>query len=405
MNHLTTDLAQALVENRDIKEIFREHLEHAVNQLLRNELTCFLDYEPYDAKGINSGNSRNGYYSRKFNTEFGELSIQVPRDRNGSFEQQTVAPYKRNSDSLEEVVIHLYKKGVTTSEIADLMEKMYGHHYSKQTISNFTKMVEADIEAYKSSPLNKRYVCVYLDATHIPLRRKTVAKEAVYIAIGIDEDGHKEVLDFTIAPTESAMVWEELIQGLKARGLENVLLFISDGLSGMTDAIHRVYPYAKHQTCLVHIARNINGKARVSDREEIADDFKKIHQATNLESSQEALKAFEKKWRPSYKKLVDNLVQNNQLLVFLDFPECIQRSLYSTNLIEGFNAQIKRYTKRKEQFPNEESLERFLVSIFLDYNQKFAMRCHRGFKKAKPEIIEMFEEQLAKQQSTPSLTV
>lgn len=302
MNHLTTDLAQALVENRDIKEIFREHLEHAVNQLLRNELTCFLDCEPYDAKGINSGNSRNGYYSRKFNTEFGELSIQVPRDRKGFFEQQTVAPYKRNSESLEEVVIHLYKKGVTTSEIADLMEKMYGHHYSKQTISNFTKMVGADIEAYKSSPLNKRYVCVYLDATHIPLRRKTVAKEAVYIAISIDEDGHKEVLDFTIAPTESAMVWEELIQGLKARGLENVLLFISDGLSGMTDAIHRVYPYAKHQTCLVHIARNINGKARVSDREEIADDFKKIHQATDLESAQEALKAFEKKWRPSYKK-------------------------------------------------------------------------------------------------------
>lgn len=155
---------------------------------------------------MNSGNSRNGYYSRKFNTEFGELSIQVPRDSDGFFEQQTVAPYKRNSESLEEVVIHLYKKGGTTSEIADLMEKMYGHHYSKQTISNFTKIVEADIEAYKYSPLNKRYVCVYLDATHTPLRRKTVAKEAVYIAIGIDEDGHKEVLDFTIAPTESAMV-------------------------------------------------------------------------------------------------------------------------------------------------------------------------------------------------------
>ncbi|GEM05949.1 hypothetical protein HMI01_29370 [Halolactibacillus miurensis] len=196
-----------------------------------------------------------------------------------------------------------------------------------------------------------------------------------------------------------------MIQGLKARGLENVLLFISDGLSGMTDAIHRVYPYAKHQTCLVHIVRNINGKARISDREEIADDFKNIHQATDLESAQEALEVFEKKWRPSYKKLIDKIVQNKQLIVFLDFPECIQRSLYSTNLIEGFNAQIKRYTKRKEQFPNEESLERFLVSIFLDYNQKFPMRCHRGFKKAKPEIIEMFEEQLAKQQSTPSLTV
>ena len=131
-----------------------------------------------------------------------------------------------------------------------------------------------------------------------PLRRKTVAKEAVYIAIGIDEDGHKEVLDFTIAPTESAMVWEELIQGLKARGLENVFLFISAGLFGMTDATCRVYPYAKHQTCLVHIARNINGKARVSDREEIAGDFKKIHQATDLESAKRGSRSFWKEMAP-----------------------------------------------------------------------------------------------------------
>jgi putative transposase len=134
---------------------------------------------------------------------------------------------------------------------------MYGHHYSKQTVSNLTQLVSEDVRAFHERKLEKRYVCIYLDATHIPIRRQTVEKEAVYIAIGITEDGTKEVLDSTIAPTESSHVWEELIQRLKGRGVENVLLFISDGLPGMTDAIHRVYPKAKHQVCCVHVARNI----------------------------------------------------------------------------------------------------------------------------------------------------
>lgn len=392
MNQFTTEIVDALVKKQDITEIFRTHLEKAINSLLATELTVFLEYEKYDRDGFNSGNSRNGSYSRTLHTEYGDLTIQIPRDRNGEFKQQTVVPYKRSNDTLESTVIHLFQKGITMSEIANLIEKMYGHHYTPQTISNMTKAVSESVEAFNNRPLHNRYVCVYLDATYIAVRRDTVSKEAVYIAVGIREDGSKEVLAYTIAPTESAYNWQELLEEIKERGVEDVLLFISDGLKGMVDAISSVFPKARYQTCLVHVVRNIMHKVRVEDRPEICEDFKTIHQAEDKESGQAALDAFCEKWKKSYSKVIKSLTENEYLLTFYCFPKDIRRSIYSTNLIESFNKQIKRYTKRKEQFPNEESMERFLVSQFEEYNQRFATRCHIGFNKARPAIEKMFEE-------------
>lgn len=218
MNQFTTDIVDALVKKQDITEVFRLHLETAVNTLLVTELTAFLDYEKYDRIGFNSGNSRNGSYGRTLHTEYGDLNIQIPRDRNGEFKQQTVTPYKRSNDTLESFVIHMFQKGVTTSEIAGLIEKMYGHHYTPQTISNMTKTMTEQVEAFNKRMLSARYVCIYLDATFISVRRETVSKEAVYLAVGIRDDGTKEVLAYTIAPMESAFNWQELLVDLKERG-------------------------------------------------------------------------------------------------------------------------------------------------------------------------------------------
>src|SRR5699024_4478717 len=209
--------------------------------------------------------------------------------------------------------------------------------------------------------------------------------------IGIAEEGTKEVLDFTIVPTESAHGWEELMHRLQERGVSNVLLFVSDGLTGMTDAIHRVYPNAKHQVCCVHISRNIVSKVRVKDHAAILDEFKSVYQANDRKEAMNALEQFKSNCHKSYPRVVNSVMNNEQLLTFYDFPVSIRRSIYSTNLIEAFNKKIKRYVKRKEQFPNEESLERFLVSQFWDYNHKFGLRCHRGFDKAKSEILQVFE--------------
>ncbi|GAE94738.1 mobile element protein [Gracilibacillus boraciitolerans JCM 21714] len=316
----------------------------------------------------------------------------MPRDRNGEFNQQTVAPYKRSNDTLEAFVIHMFQKGVTMSEISDLIEKMYGHHYTPQTISNMTKVMSEQVEAFKSRPLDQRYACVYLDATYISLKRDTVSKEAVYITIGIREDGSKEVLAYTVAPTESAFVWEEVLLDLKERGVEEVLLFISDGLKGITDRIFAVFPDAKYQACCVHLSRGIRHKVRVTDRKEILDDFKSVYRAENRELGEKALKAFVDKWKTAYPKVTKSLEANPYIFTFYDFPKSIWRSIYSTNLIESFNKKVKKYSKRKEQFPNEDSLDRFLVSQFEIYNQNFSTRCHIGFDQARAELAEMFKQ-------------
>ena len=389
MTNFTTEIMETLINKGDLDDLFCRHLELAINSLLQAELTAFLDYEKYDRAGFNSGNSRNGNYSRSFKTEYGELNLVIPRDRNGEFSQQTLPAYKRTNDTLETTIIQLFQKGITMSEISDLIERMYGHYYTPQTISNMSKIVSEDVLAFKEKTLEAKYSVIFMDATHIPVKRKTVSKEAIYIVIGIRLDGTKEVLGFTIAPTESAYVWKEILQDLKDRGLEEVLLVVTDGLSGIDDSIHSIYPNAQFQQCCVHISRNIAHKVRVKDRKEICDDFKTIYQASSKEEASEQVAFMVEKWRKQYPRVV-KLIMNPAILTFYNFPPSIRRTIYSTNLIEGFNKQLKKYTKRKEQFPNEESLERFLVSQFNEYNQKFLGRVHKGFKDIEDTLESMF---------------
>ena len=389
MTNFTTEIMETLINKGDLDDLFCRHLELAINSLLQAELTAFLDYEKYDRAGFNSGNSRNGNYSRSFKTEYGELNLAIPRDRNGEFSQQTLPAYKRSNDSLETTIIQLFQKGITMSEISELIEKMYGHYYTPQTISNITQIVSEDVVAFKERSLESQYSIIFMDATHIPLKRQTVSKEAVYIVIGIRLDGTKEVLGFSIAPTESSYVWKEILQDLKDRGLEEVLLVVTDGLSGIDDSIHSIYPNAQFQQCCVHISRNIAHKVRVSDRQEVCNDFKLVYQAASKEEAMNQISFMIDKWKKQYPRVV-KLLMNPAILTFYNFPPSIRRTIYSTNLIEGFNKQLKKYTKRKEQFPNEESLERFLVSQFNNYNQKFLCRIHKGFKEIQDTLESMF---------------
>lgn len=388
MTKFTIEIMQTLLNKGDLDELFQDHLERAINSLLQAELTAFLDYEKYDRNGFNSGNSRNGNYSRTFKTEYGELNLTIPRDRNGEFSQQTLPAYKRTNDSLETTIIQLFQKGITMAEISELIEKMYGHHYTPQTISNMSKLVAEDVLAFKERTLEANYSVIFMDATHIPVKRQTVSKEAVYITIGIRLDGTKEVLGFTIAPTESAYIWKEVLQDLRKRGLEEVLLVVTDGLSGIEESIHSVYPNAQFQQCCVHVSRNIAHKVRVLDRKEICEDFKLVYQANSKEEALDHIDFMIRKWKKQYPRVV-NLLLNPALLTFYNFPHAIRRTIYSTNLIEGFNKQLKRYTRRKEQFPNEESLERFFISQFNQYNQKFLGRIHKGFKEIQDTLESM----------------
>lgn len=390
MNQFTTEIMYALARKEDLTEIFRQHLEAAINELLQTEMTEFLGYSRYNREGFNTGNSRNGKYLRAFDTKYGTLNLEIPRDRNGEFQQHTLPAYDRRSDALEETVIQLYRKGITTSEIAELIEKMYGSFYTPQTISTITKAVTEQVQAFHERTLHSQYVCSYLDATYLPLRRDTVAKEAIHLALGIRPDGTKEILNYQVAPTESAGIWRELLETLKNQGVEEVLLFVTDGLKGLDTVLSECFPKAKQQRCLVHIARNICHNVRITDRKETMNDFKQIHQTKEKEQAVQALRDFLTKWQKRYPKIIKKLEKQENLLTFFEFPSSIRSSIYSTNLIEGFNKHLKRNTKKKEQFPNEESLDRFLVTQFLDYNNKHDGRCHRGFSQDRDTLESMF---------------
>ena len=392
MNDFTKDMANALFNQDKINDLFRQKLRQAVNDLLESELTAFLGYNPYERDGWNTGNSRNGAYYRKVDTQFGQIEIKVPRDRNGEFHQHTMPDYKRHTDVLEQTVIKLYSKGVTTREIADLIEKMYGGYYSPAMVSNISKEMIPKVEAYYQRHLSDKFFCVYLDATYIPLKRVTYEREAVYIAIGIKPNGHKEVIDYCIAPTENIEIWSEMLKGFKSRGLEQVELFLSDGVVGMKEAICQSYPKAHFQRCLVHVMRNISAKMRVDDRQQALDEFKQIHTQSNKEMAVQVLHEFYQNWEKAYKNVVRDLRQvEPDLLTFYNYPPAIRASIYSTNMIESFNNRLKRKTKPKTEFPTEQSLDTFIGVQAMDYNDRYFNRIHKGFGQVRDTLESYFD--------------
>lgn len=249
MSQLNTELATALLNHESLDEFFRAHLEEAMNNPLKSELTGFLGYEKHSVQGYGSGNSRNGYYQRELDTRYGKLHLLIPRDRQGRFDKQLIPDYARRTADLKTTIITLYRKGITTREISDLIEKLYGHHYSPATMSNISKAVAEQVKEFHSRPLSDKYVVIFMDATYLNIRRDSVAKEPLHVLLGITPDGTREILDYALFPTESAANYEEMLTSIKARGVKQVLLFASDGLEGMRDAVKRQFPEAEHQQC------------------------------------------------------------------------------------------------------------------------------------------------------------
>ena len=392
MTDFNRECLNALFDKEKFDKFMRTKLEEGLNLLLESELTAFLGYNPYDRNGWNSGNSRNGSYFRQIKTQFGPIKVQVPRDRNGEFHQQTLPAYGQHTDALESTVIQLYSHGVTTREISELIEKMYGSYYSAGTVSNISKQVASQVESYHQRRLSDKFFCVYLDATYIPLRRDTYQREAVYIAVGIKPDGNKEIIDYRIAPVENLEVWSEMIADFKERGLEQVELFLSDGFVGIKDMLKQYYPKSKFQRCLIHIMRNISQKVRVTDRAEILNAFKQVHKQTNQKEAETVLHAFYEAYGSKYSRMIKDLRKlEEDMLVFYQYPKQIRPSIYSTNMIESIKRMIKRKTNPKSEFPSEESLDNFLGSQVIDYNDRNANRVHKGFGQVADTLESYFD--------------
>ena len=288
------------------------------------------------------------------------------------------------------MIILLYSKGITTREISDIIEKMYGQHYSAQTISKLSETVAEEAEAFRNRPIKPRYTALFCDATFINVRRDTVAKEALHVIIGIDPNGYKEVLSYSLYPEEVSGNYREMLEDLKERGLKEVLVFVSDGLTGLADALTDSFPRSRHQSCWTHLIRNTANKVRARDKADVMEDLRPVYRAKDRKEAERELESFIEKWGDLYPKMVKMYQGKNNLFTFMDFPESVRPSLY--NISECLNKQLKRRTKVKEQFPNENSLDMAVYCFVAEYNATAGNRVHKGFRSARFEIERMFEQ-------------
>lgn len=351
--------------------IFARLFSKTVEAMLEAEITEHLGYERHAVKGHNSGNSRNGHYTRKMRTSSGDSEIRVPRDRNGEFHSELL---KKNSNEIEQKVIAMYAKGVSTRDIQDMLTELYGIDVSPDTISAITDKVWPMVESWQNRPLAPVYAMLFLDAIHIKLKRDgKIANVAVYNVLGIDLDGHREILGHWIGDgAEGSNFWLSVITDLQNRGVQDVFLAAIDGLSGFKDAIHSVFPKTKVQRCIIHQIRYSLKYVVWKDRKAFMADLKKIYQAATREEAEANLLKLEETWGGKYGAAVRSW-QNNweNLATFFEFPKEIRRLIYTTNTVEGYHRQLRKVIKNKGSFPTEQSVRKLLYLATMDITKKW----------------------------------
>ena len=353
----------------EVNSFICEKAQTLLDGLMKNEIIDFFA----DASNATDGNFRNGYYSRTLNTVYGPLTLRVPRDRIGQFKTKFFVPYKRTTDNICEMIQRLYVRGMTEREIVDEINDDFGTSLSRETVrTTVNKVLKEALD------FNKRVIpncpIVFLDGTYVPIKRRyegtsKVEKECVMVALGITEEGEKVVLGFYFAPNEGAWSWYDVLADLKSRGLYSVSLFVTDGLQGMPEAIHRNYPKAKHQLCLVHETRTICRDVRKSDRKTVSGDFKNVYSAKDRAEAESRLSGFEAKWEKTYPNMVRKLRKQIDLFTFMDYPKLLWKSIYTSNAIEGFNSKLKRLTRKRILMNSEDNAVITIVSCCADYNK------------------------------------
>ena len=355
-----------------LSRLFSKTLE----QMLEAELTEQLGYERYEASGRNSGNSRNGYYERQLKTSEGETRIQVPRDRNGEFDSKILEKHATNTNELENKIIWMYTKGVSVRDIQETLGEIYGVEVSAGTISSITNKVWEMAEVWQNRPLAESYPLVWLDAIHIKIRKDhRVENTAVYVILGVDWDGKKEVLGHWIGDgAESAAYWMAVLSDLQARGVQEICIACMDGLTGFKEAVEAIFPQTIIQKCIVHQIRNTLKYLSSNDYKPFLSDLKKVYQAPTLEMAQSNFEALDKKWGSQYQVVIRSWRKNwDELTAYFNFPPEIRRLIYTTNTVEGYNRQIRKVIKTKGGFPNPESVRKILYLATMDIVAKWTM--------------------------------
>jgi transposase-like protein len=353
-------LLDELLQGKTPEEILgREGLlkgltKRLVERALEGEMTTHLGYEKHAPEGRNSGNSRNGSTPKSVLTGEGELEIEVPRDRNGEFDPQLVKKGQRRLPGFDDKVIALYARGLTTREIQSHLVDIYGVEVSPTLISNVTDAVLEDVRAWQSRPLDPVYPIVYLDAIHLKLRSSgAVQNQAVYVALGVNLEGQKDLLGLWIGETEGAKFWLNVLTELRNRGVRDILIACVDGLKGFPEAIENLFPQTQVQLCIVHMVRNSLRYVSWKERKAIARDLRTIYAAPTAEAAEQALEAFAARWDKRFPSISKSWRENWQRVIpFFAYPPEIRKAIYTTNAIESINATLRKVTRKRGAFPD-----------------------------------------------------
>ncbi len=352
---------------------------------LEVELEDHLGYEPYDPAGRNSGNSRNGSTAKTVSTEIGDVDLRMPRDRNGTFEPVTVPKHQRRLDGLAGNVISLYAKGMTTGDIQAHLAEIYGTEVSRETISKITDRIVEDMLAWQNRPLDRVYAVILIDAIVIKVRDTQVANRPVYVAIGVNLDGERDVLGLWIGPSggEGAKQWAAMLTELRNRGIADALVVCCDGLKGLPESIRVTWPDATVQTCVVHVVRNSLRLASKKHWQALTREMRAIYTAPTVEAAESRFAEFAAEWRGTYPAMIRSWENSwAEFVPFLEFPAELRKIVYTTNAIESLNAKFRRAVRHRGHFPNEQAALKvlYLVAIERRPNRQDLTGQIRGWK-------------------------
>lgn len=361
----------------DIQELFKETIAEFMENGLDAELEEELGYSRYDYKNKDTDNSRNGHSSKILKTSFGEVDIDVPRDRKGEFDPVILKKNQTSiSQDVEEKILSMYAKGMTTSDIETHIRDIYGLQISDTTISRITDKILPIAKEWQQRPLEPIYAVVFLDAIHYHVRSEgQIVKKAVYIAIGINLDGKKDVLGMWVGENESAKYWASVLNGLRNRGVEDIFIACTDNLTGFDAAIEAVFPQTEIQNCIIHQLRNSSKYVSYKDIKALMADLKAVYAAVDEASALDALDIFAETWDKKYPKISKSWRENwVNLSTYFKYPVEVRRLIYTTNTIEGFNRQLRKVTKSKAVFPTDDSLFKMLYLAMIDITKKWTGR-------------------------------
>jgi transposase-like protein len=395
MREMAAEMGSGIKSEEDLNAFSAELKKIFVESAMGAEMEHHLGYDRHSADGNNTGNSRNGNTPKILKGSHGEIEIETPRDRNGTFEPVTVRKRQRRLTAMDDQVLCLYAKGLTTREIVEVFDEMYGAEISAGLVSQITNTVMERVREWQERPLDEVYPIVYLDCIVLKIRQdKRVIKKSVYLALGIDLDGNKELLGMWIAETEGASFWLSVLTELRMRGVEQILIFCVDGLKGFPDAIEAEYPKAKVQLCIVHMIRNSLRFVSWKDKKALAGDLRKIYKSTTEEAALAQLDQFSETWDSKYPQVSKSWRDNwPNLITIFDYPKDIRKVIYTTNAIESLNSVIRKATKKRKIFPNDAAAMK-VVFLATEAASKRWTRPIAYWKKAMSRFMIHFKEQL-----------